>query len=1096
MAILKPLKSGYVRAKQVGAKGNRQIKIGGNTYNTYVSSFNRREQLRVSKIKSKKRRKKAKKINVKKNIRWQARKKLTNGDVSGAYNMVSAGIKFSKVDTDMFLNIINPLVEQKYVMKFTLTDGTIKYATLKNDNLDDFMEALQNNYFSELNEIEHGSDIIEGIIQRGIKAIKLVKPKPRKKMKGKGSKFFRYLNNTDIDLTRYQIIQNEEQKEILNEHCLIYALSKCGIEKDKLDCIKTSFDPSSHFPKKNLKGVADIIKKKIILSSYRNTRTDINKEKFGKQYDDSIEIATYKDHYFINDITDFSTYSSKHYQEVKDIDNYKNINKYDSKKRYRFKNDCKKCNSLQLINNLFNSGNFEKDNFIITYTAQYQKCNNKDIPLTNIHNEQLEYEYQEKEIKDRVIFFADTEAETTIGSGHKGLMIGVVKYKKNNSIKSTRTFIKNNYVCSRNQNKEDDEYRKHCKCLDNDCRLYVDQFLNYVVNNSEGTKPIVYFHNLKYDYHILLPYIYQAMPAVEKDNQYYSVTICYNKKMIEFRDSYKLAPIALSKFNETFQLSKDLDKKEAIAYEYYKTHNMHKTKISIKLYKTFLQKKQIKIFDEALENNKRLFEVTKKTFNPIEYYRYYLKYDTLVLCEGLRVYQKTINEITKNKLDLFNYLTISSLTNSFMGLKGAFNGLYQVAGNLREFISMAVTGGRVQCLEETKKQVIKRMIADYDGVSLYPSAIYRLCKKYGLPLGECKRIQKYTKKELDRYSYYIVKVDITKINKKQQLPFVSYKDDDGILRYTNTVPEKGLSVVIDKYTLEDWIKFQEIEYTIKDGVYWNSGFNKKMGDVIDVLFTDRLKHKKAGNDAMQQILKLMMNSSYGKTIIKKSMSEKKIIKEKDLDDFLHNYYYLIKKPVERLNSKQYIAVLDGVDNSFNLAHVGVSILSMSKRIMNEVFDIANDNGLPIYYTDTDSMHCNYEDVPIIERKFREKYNRELTGKQLGQFHIDFSLKGACSEIYATKSIFLGKKCYIDCLESKDKDGNKITGYHFRMKGVTVAGLEDKAKKYDGGMFELYESLIDEKIKICLNPKGKFMCKYKNNEIQTWETNKFTRELSF
>ena len=82
--------------------------------------------------------------------------------------------------------------------------------------------------------------------------------------------------------------------------------------------------------------------------------------------------------------------------------------------------------------------------------------------------------------------------------------------------------------------------------------------------------------------------------------------------------------------------------------------------------------------------------------------------------------------------------------------------------------------------------------------------------------------------------------------------------------------------------------------------------------------------------------------------------------------------------------------------------------NMDFIIMNEVFNVANDIDCPIYYTDTDSLHCKFDDVIKIENKYRDVYDKELNGKNLEQFHTDFDLDGACSEIYATKSIFLGK----------------------------------------------------------------------------------------
>ena len=43
-------------------------------------------------------------------------------------------------------------------------------------------------------------------------------------------------------------------------------------------------------------------------------------------------------------------------------------------------------------------------------------------------------------------------------------------------------------------------------------------------------------------------------------------------------------------------------------------------------------------------------------------------------------------------------------------------------------------------------------------------------------------------------------------------------------------------------------------------------------------------------------------------------------------------------------------------------YIGVMILSISKRIMNEVICTAEDNGIEIYYQDTDSNHLGVDDI--------------------------------------------------------------------------------------------------------------------------------------
>ena len=119
-----------------------------------------------------------------------------------------------------------------------------------------------------------------------------------------------------------------------------------------------------------------------------------------------------------------------------------------------------------------------------------------------------------------------------------------------------------------------------------------------------------------------------------------------------------------------------------------------------------------------------------------------------------------------------------------------------------------------------------------------------------------------------------------------------------------------------------------------------------------------------------------------------------------------------------------------------------------------------------------------------------------------QFHTDFNLEGACDEIYATKSIFLGKKSYMDVLESKDKNGNTITGYHNRLKGITREGLEHEAKKYKNeSYFGLYKDLAKgTEIEIILNPfnkdenKQKVLFEFKNGKVST--RTEFTRKVKF
>ena len=43
--------------------------------------------------------------------------------------------------------------------------------------------------------------------------------------------------------------------------------------------------------------------------------------------------------------------------------------------------------------------------------------------------------------------------------------------------------------------------------------------------------------------------------------------------------------------------------------------------------------------------------------------------------------------------------------------------------------------------------------------------------------------------------------------------------------------------------------------------------------------------------------------------------------------------------------------------------------------------------------------------------FKQTHHQDLVGDGLGNFHVDFSMDGAVTEIYGVESLFLGKHIY-------------------------------------------------------------------------------------
>jgi hypothetical protein len=1020
----------------------------------------------------------------------------------------SKNLKLTKNEATKFYNKI--VSQDKFIgtMVYEDTDGFLETKNMYiNDTTRQYLiDLFQKGFFEESSGEGYGSDLLDTIDLTSIQSFNIAPaPKPKKVFKNKNAKFFAYINTTNLDLSEYQIYNQEQANEVENrENCLIQALLNCGIDQAVVNQIKLAISTATFTPKKDIIKVANIIKKKITLCFFNKECSKIKKTSYGNG--EEIKIAIYENHYFeFKDNTEYSKFFINNYAELKDVENCENITRKNNGVNFCY-GETGKINSLLMIHKLFRQGYFKQldmSNFAESSASNLLK---DQVFLDNIENEQEliesetnkekdEEEKEETKKEDRAIYFADTE-NFTGGKYHHLYLLGF-------------TALKNDYV--RILNICDNRYTEY-ETRDEKEKQMLYTFFNSITKCGKR-KALVYFHNLKYDYHILERHL-NIKNVCKKDGQLYNVVITFKGVEIEFRCSYKLAPIPLGKFGKEFDLPKDFHKKEAIAYGYYTPHNNNQI-IKTKEYTKLLSPDEKKTFIKNMKTEPS-YNKKDKTFNPTAYYLDYLKLDCLVLKKGLVKFNQLIKDITKG-MEVWDSLTISSLTDKYMLNMGCYDGVYQVKGNLRAYIAKAVLGGRVNVNPVYKKEVLTNKIADYDGVSLYPSSEFRICNEMGLPKGKAKRFLPDDFKNWDKKHYAIMTIRINKVNKIQQMPFLAYKDEDGTLQYSNEPPTKP--IITDSLTLQDYIKFHNVDYEILDGVYWNNGGNTKMGEIIGDLFKERLKCKANKQLALSNVIKLMLNSSYGKTIMKKSNTEFKIVKLQsskkdeegnwittDNSDLWNSYVYNnfnTLKFSRKINERHREVEKLLVDDTFNRGHIGCMILSMSKRIMNEVFDVANTHKLPIYYTDTDSIHLNYDDVPTLENEFRKEYNRELTGKQLGQFHIDFDMDGAGKgeEIYAVKSIFLGKKSYIDKLESKDEDGNIIHSHHIRLKGITKEGIADQAKNYDNGVEGLYEDLAEgNPVEFILNPfdkennKQKVLFQYVDGRVNFKD--KFTRVVKF
>ena len=80
---------------------------------------------------------------------------------------------------------------------------------------------------------------------------------------------------------------------------------------------------------------------------------------------------------------------------------------------------------------------------------------------------------------------------------------------------------------------------------------------------------------------------------------------------------------------------------------------------------------------------------------------------------------------------------------------------------------------------------------------------------------------------------YIVEIEITKVNKHRHFPLTLYRKNGINYNDDKNLP---ITMTVDNITLEDLIKYQDIEFTIKRGYIWTGKKSFLIRDVIKKLF--------------------------------------------------------------------------------------------------------------------------------------------------------------------------------------------------------------------------------------------------------------------
>ncbi|MEE8403189.1 MAG: DNA polymerase [Candidatus Hydrothermarchaeaceae archaeon] len=640
-------------------------------------------------------------------------------------------------------------------------------------------------------------------------------------------------------------------------------------------------------------------------------------------------------------------------------------------------------------------------------------------------------------------------------------------------------------------------------------------------------------HNAHYDINMLIGFSDAIITAgiIKSASRLNTVTVESGGKITYHQCSYAVTGIPLKDFAETFNLDVS---KEYMPYDVYTEENLFEPgmrfasecKMDARMPTEDAWKSAgaptLEEFEKSVQKSNEGLICPTTEFNLWRYAAYYCALDCEVLMKGFLNLRYELYHLPipidgmpeelwgPCKLDIIHAASLPQYASYYLGTCGAFEGVFQFKGSIREYISRAVVGGKCMMMgnspthiheeyvEESSEADEAVEIDDFDACSLYPAAMDRISKEgKGFTTGLPKFVN-LTDAETDEGTFeipallatahqFFASVRVWELARPLAFPIISTTSDeeheeDGGRYFTNH--PNGAAMVIDRVTYEDLVAHHEgARVEFKQALYWEAkdGGNTRIGTVVQYLYRSRMELKARGKGAAQQARKLTMNSAYGRMIMKPV--EKKLFFIEGEDKI---YHYIARHSTSMATAnfiRPDFAVVERhmpVFEHYSTPHLGGHVLSMAKRIMNEVTTLAHDLGIHIYYMDTDSMHIPRRSIPVLSKAFFDKYGRKLVvtpgeettytaaTEEMGRFHSDF--KGMGKEYTPPVSvdfIVIGKKAYYDrlmvheksILEGERTPDNATYYDHIRMKGIPTRCIEKHAEDRGVTVRSLFVNLL-------------------------------------
>lgn len=434
----------------------------------------------------------------------------------------------------------------------------------------------------------------------------------------------------------------------------------------------------------------------------------------------------------------------------------------------------------------------------------------------------------------------------------------------------------------------------------------------------------------------------------------------------------------------------------------------------------------------------------------------YLRKDIVSLGTVVIKYSRVMEQL----IGLNMTSSISSPSLSFKGwIKQSKEPIYSHTDKFtRAFIRRAVKGGRVSAnIQKYESPIMKEIISqlkqhfhttetnicelmklytqskfklknlnlddvlmNFDGVSLYPSAMADNNSEYP----KCESARMFNQQEEQKF---LEQFNNQSFRLKTGIFKVKYINPSNLFFQHSAIKEKIKNYEVCRFRngkITDTLTSVDIQEIVRSGgtilkiyegiVYENNFKISPFKSYIEKLFNQRLEAKKQKDEVQDSLIKLLMNSLYGKTVqkditktghlwnrntLKTNFDERIYSYQKLMNDlyFVETEDFELEMNTDKSRDKSRDKSMDDF-TSYMPSHLGAFILSHSKRIMNNFIECIDGFKQPkIYYGDTDSIYITKDNWEVLNKN-------NHVGDKLGQGKNDYGEGGIVFGLYLAPKV--------------------------------------------------------------------------------------------